>query len=54
MKKNKRKQDEINIRFSGGEIIERKVTEFGNSSHVILPKKYSGKKIKIIVGVKDE
>lgn len=33
----------------GDEVIERKVVEFGNSSHIILPKKYKGKKAMIIV-----
>ena len=31
------------------EVLDRKITEFGNASHVILPLKHKGKKAKVIV-----
>jgi len=52
--KNKKKKEkvkkEIVIKFWGSEILERKASKFGTGAHVIIPKKYAGKKIKIIVG----
>lgn len=39
---------EILIRFEGSEIIERQVSSFGTGCHVIVPKEYTGKKVKII------
>ena len=33
----------------GDEVLERKITKFGNSSHAILPEKHSGKIAKIII-----
>ena len=50
-KKKKRKvKKEIVIKFGDSEILERKASKFGTGAHVIIPKKYAGKKIKIIVG----
>jgi putative transposon-encoded protein len=31
------------------QILERPITEFGNSSHIILPKEYAGKTAKVII-----
>ena len=45
---------EILIKFEGSEILERKASKFGTGAHVIIPKEYAGKKIKIIVEGKDE
>lgn len=52
MKKSKKK--EIIIRFQNSEIIERKASKFGTGAHVIIPKEYAGKKVKIIIEDKDE
>lgn len=43
-------KEEIIIKFNNREIFEKKVSRFGNSSHVLISKKYIGKKVKIIVG----
>ena len=40
---------EIVVKFEGSEIIERTVSKFGTGAHVVVPKEYVGKKIKIIV-----
>ena len=42
--------------ISEREIIERESSRFGTGAHIIIPKEYVGKKIKIIVenGGKDE
>jgi len=40
---------EIVIRFSGSEIIERTASKFGTGAHVVVPKEYAGKKVKIIL-----
>ncbi|GEM_PF-2033120 len=54
-KKRKRKiKKEIIIKFWSSEILERKASEFGTGAHVIIPKEHAGKKVKIIVGVKEE
>jgi len=45
---------EITIKFEGSEIIERTATNFGTGAHVIIPKEYSGKKVKIILEGDDE
>jgi putative transposon-encoded protein len=46
---------EIIIKFEGSEIIERKASKFGTGAHVIIPKEYIDKKVKIIVeGEEDE
>ena len=42
------KNSEITIKFNGSEIIERNVTQFGTGAHIIVPKEYAGKKVKII------
>lgn len=34
------------------EVLERKITKFSNSSHVILPAKHEGKHAKIIINKK--
>jgi len=46
--------NKIVVEFSGSEILERTATDFGTGAHVIIPKEYSGRKIKIIIGGKDE
>ena len=45
----KNKNKEIIIKFEGSEIVERTASKFGTGAHVIVPKEYSGKKIKIIL-----
>lgn len=50
----KNKKSEIIIKLSNSEIIEREVTNFGTGAHIIVPKEYSGKKVKIILEDKDE
>ena len=45
---------EIVVKFEGSEIIERTVSKFGTGAHVVVPKEYVGKKIKIIVEGDDE
>ncbi|MEI7718567.1 MAG: DUF2080 family transposase-associated protein [archaeon] len=44
----KESKQQIVIKFSGSEIIERKVSKFGTGAHIIVPKEYSGKHVKII------
>jgi putative transposon-encoded protein len=39
---------EIVIRYEGSEIIERSVSKFGTGCHIIVPKEYEGKSVKII------
>jgi len=41
-------ESEIVVRFSGSEIIEREVSKFGTGAHIIVPKEYANKKVKII------
>jgi putative transposon-encoded protein len=36
--------------LTNNEILEKEVGKFGTGSHVIIPKKYSGKHVKIIIG----
>jgi len=45
---------EITIKLRGSEIIERKVSKFGTGAHIIVPKEYVGKKVKIIMEEEDE
>jgi putative transposon-encoded protein len=40
--------NEILIKLAGSEILERQVSAFGTGCHVIVPKEYVGKKVKII------
>lgn len=49
-----KKKKEIVIAFDGSEILERKASKFGTGAHVIIPKEYVGKKVKIIVEGEDE
>jgi len=54
-KKKKRKvKKKIVIKFGDSEILERKASKFGTGAHVIIPKKYAGKKVKIIVEGEEE
>ena len=46
----KETKKEIIIRFHGSEILERVASKFGTGAHVIIPKEYIGKKVKIIIG----
>jgi len=49
-KVSKRKsKKEITIKFSGSEVLERTASKFGTGAHVIIPKEYVGKQVKIIV-----
>ncbi len=45
---------EIIIKFEGSELIERTASSFGTGCHVIVPKEYSGKKLKIILDDADD
>jgi len=45
---------EIIVKFEGSEIIEREVSKFGTGAHVIVPKEYVGKKVKIILGGEED
>lgn len=36
----------------GDEVLERKITKFSNSSHIILPAKHEGRTAKIIINKK--
>jgi putative transposon-encoded protein len=44
---------EIIIKFEGSEILERKASKFGTGAHVIIPKEYINKKVKIIMEDED-
>ena len=50
----KKKDSVIIIKLKGSEIIERRVSKFGTGSHVVVPKEYLGKKVKIIIEKEDE
>lgn len=50
----KKKGSVIVIKLKGSEVIERKVSKFGTGSHVVVPKEYLGKKVKIIIEGEDE
>jgi len=43
-------KEEVIIKFNNREILEKTTCKFGNSSHVLVSKKYLGKKAKIITG----
>ena len=45
---------QIIIKFGGSEILERKASKFGTGAHVIIPKEYIDKKVKIIMEDEDE
>ncbi|HOC96792.1 DUF2080 family transposase-associated protein [Candidatus Pacearchaeota archaeon] len=45
---------QIIIKFEGSEILERKASKFGTGAHVIIPKEYINKKVKIILEDEDE
>ena len=46
---------EIKVKLEqGDEILERKITKFGNSSHAILPSEHEGKVAKIIINKKEK
>jgi putative transposon-encoded protein len=44
---------EIIIKFEGSEILERKASKFGTGAHIIIPKEYINKKVKIIMEDED-
>jgi putative transposon-encoded protein len=48
------KRGRIILELDGSEIIEKNVKNFGTGAHIILPKKYANKKVKIIVEEKNE
>jgi putative transposon-encoded protein len=48
------KKGKIILELQGSEILEKTVTKFGTGAHIILPKKYANKKVKIIVEDKNE
>ena len=39
----------IELTLKGTEIIERAVSKFGTGAHVIVPKEYAGKRVKVII-----
>jgi putative transposon-encoded protein len=41
-------KSEIILQLTGSEILERQVAGFGTGCHVIVPKEYLGKRVKII------
>ena len=45
---------EIIIKFEGSEILERKASKFGTGAHIIIPKEYINKKVKIIMEDEDD
>ena len=45
---------EITIKFEGSEIIERTASSFGTGCHVIVPKEYKGKTLKIILDASEK
>lgn len=47
-KNSEKNNSEITIKFEGSEILERTVSKFGTGCHVIVPKEYEGKNVKII------
>jgi len=55
-KSEKKENKDISIKIKVKEILERKVSKFGTGAHVIVPKEYKGKKVKIILeeGEEDE
>lgn len=38
------------INLEGYEVFEKTVSKFGNGAHVLIPKKYQNRKLKIIIG----
>jgi putative transposon-encoded protein len=48
------KKSKIIIELENSEILERTASKFGTGAHIIIPKEHAGKKVKIIIGVKDE
>lgn len=40
----------ILLNFKGSKLIEVKISKFGNGAHALIPKEYSNKKIKVIIG----
>lgn len=44
---------EIIIKFEGSEILERTASSFGTGCHVIIPKEYNGRNVKIIFDASD-
>ena len=50
----KANSNEITIKFQGSEILERTATKFGTGAHIIVPKEYAGKKIKLIIEDENE
>jgi len=49
MKEKNKEKKEIIIKFNGSEILERVAGKFGTGAHVIIPKEYTNKKVKIII-----
>jgi putative transposon-encoded protein len=44
----------VKIEVNAKEILERAASKFGTGAHVIVPKEYAGKKLKIILEIQDE
>jgi len=53
-KSEKTKNKELNIKIKVKEILERKASKFGTGAHVIVPKEYAGKELKIILEEENE
>ena len=51
---NKKEKSKIVIELSGSEIIEREVSKFGTGAHIIVPKNYANKKVKVIFEVEEK
>lgn len=49
-----KKKGKIILEFEGSEVIEKTASKFGTGAHVVLPKKYAGKKVKVVVEDVDE
>jgi putative transposon-encoded protein len=45
---------QIIIKFEGSEVLERNASKFGTGAHVIIPKEYINKKVKIILEDEDD
>tara|TARA_Y100000310_G_scaffold239524_1_gene243136 strand:- start:391 stop:669 length:279 start_codon:yes stop_codon:yes gene_type:complete len=43
-------KEEVVISFDNRDIIEKITSKFGNGAHVLISKKYIGKRVKIIIG----
>ncbi len=47
-------KNKVNLGIIVKEILEREASKFGTGAHVIVPKEYAGKKLKIILEEEDD